>query len=129
MELSALCQKYDIPFSTGSSRTSVIQGLGQGPGLGPGQGQSQSVGKFAIVASRGHDELKSLHKLHRRLSFELNHRDGCMKSFKGLDIPLVALLTSMELRGVSVCPDNLSVISAAIDNKIEAIVIEGCTPL
>ena len=31
----------------------------------------------------------------------------------------------MELRGVSVCPDNLSVISVAIDNKIEAIVNEG----
>ncbi len=83
------------------------------------------TGKFALVAAKTYDELRCVHHLHARLQHELCAREGCEVALQSLDMPVCALLTWMELRGVRASIPHLLLISSQIDSKIAQLSAEA----
>ena len=81
----------------------------------------EQYGRVAVSVAHCHSELKGILQLKNILQSEIQKRDGCLKVFRMLEMPLVALLTLMELRGVEISQIELKNISNDIDSKIASI--------
>ena len=96
-ELSFLCNKYNI-----KTQDIVLEGLGS----------------VTISIARNHSELRSILQLKDILQIEIEKKDGCCKLLRMLEMPLVPLLSLMELRGLKVSQSVLKEISDNIEIKI-----------
>lgn len=103
-EFSALCSKFAISLPS----ISVL-----------------NLGIVSIAVGQCHEELKALLQLKSHLQLEIVKREGSMKVFKMLEMPLVALLSLMELRGVEMSHQILKGINDKIDLKLSSIIEEA----
>jgi DNA polymerase-1 len=85
--------------------------------------ESDDLGRVAKAVAYNHAQLKSLIQLKVKYEIELNRKDS-MDIFRKVEMPLVALLAQMEVRGVEISNDVLQNISSCIESKIASIIVE-----
>ena len=107
-EFMALCSRFEISLSPIS-----------------GSGGNLGLGLVALAVGQCHAELKALLQLKAHLQVEIEKREGSMKVLKMLEMPLVALLSLMELRGVELSQQILKGINEKIDLKLASIIEEA----
>jgi DNA polymerase family A len=105
-EFLALCSRFEISLS-------------------PISGSGGNLGLVAVAVGQCHAELKALLQLKSHLQVEIEKREGSMKVLKMLEMPLVALLSLMELRGVEMSQQILKGINEKIDLKLASIIEEA----
>jgi hypothetical protein len=103
-EFSSLCNKFNI----------TLQEIPQ-----------KDLGFVSQAVGRCHAELKAVLQLKDALQVELERRDGSYRVFQVLEMPLVPLLSLMELRGLEISQKILGDISDKIDRKIAALILNA----
>ena len=100
-EFNALCNKFQI------SREAF---------------QEIGLGSVSLAVGHSHSELKALLRLQVCLQLEIDKREGTERAFRVLEMPLVTLLSLMELRGLEISHTVLTGISSKIERTISFIV-------
>jgi DNA polymerase family A len=103
-EFSSLCNKFNI----------TVQEIPQ-----------KDLGFVSQAVGRCHAELKAVLQLKDVLQVELERREGSYRVFHVLEMPLVPLLSLMELRGLEISQKILGDISDKIDRKIAALILDA----
>jgi DNA polymerase I-like protein with 3'-5' exonuclease and polymerase domains len=106
LELSALFQRFGIVVN------------GSGCEAAAARRNSWELGKVAKVGSLCHQELKGLLKLCPILLSEMKRREGTLRLYHTLELPVAGLLAAMEARGVDADEAALTETSAAVDRRI-----------
>jgi DNA polymerase I-like protein with 3'-5' exonuclease and polymerase domains len=102
MEFDFLCNKSGIKYTTNDC---------------------DDMGRVAKAVAFNHAQLKSLIQLKLKYEVELIRIDS-RDVFRSLEMPLVALLAQMEIRGVQISNEVLQNISSIIETKIASTIIE-----
>ena len=84
---------------------------------------NSSVGSIARVVMQTRSELIALLKLKDLLQVKLND-SSTMKLFAEIEMPLVSMLTFMELLGVAVDTNRLDVLKVSIESTLNSLVTE-----
>jgi DNA polymerase I-like protein with 3'-5' exonuclease and polymerase domains len=102
MEFDFLCNKFGIKYTTNDC---------------------DDMGRVTKAVAFNHTQLKSLIQLKLKYEAELIRIDS-REVFGNLEMPLVALLAQMEIRGVEISNKVLQNISSSIETKIASTIIE-----